>query len=164
LLMGYLNPFLAFGLENLVADAAKIGVDGFIIPDLPPEEANEMDALCRKHNLALVYFLAPTSTPARIALVAEKARGFIYLVSLTGVTGARNQLSDTLPQFVARVRAATDTPLAVGFGIGDGAQARHVAQFADGVIVGSALVKRMANSTAAVRALAEEIAGAVHSM
>lgn len=164
LLMGYLNPFLAYGLENLVADAAKIGVDGFIIPDLPPEEADEMDALCRKHNLALVYFLAPTSTPERIARVTEKARGFIYLVSLTGVTGARNRLSDTLPQFVARVRAATDTPLAVGFGIGDGAQARHVAQFADGVIVGSALVKRMADSTAAVRALAEEIAGAVHSV
>lgn len=164
LLMGYLNPFLAFGLENLVEAAAKIKIDGFIIPDLPPEEAGEMDALCRKHDLALVYFLAPTSTPERISLVAEKARGFIYLVSLTGVTGARNRLSDTLPQFVARVRAATDTPLAVGFGIGDGAQARQVAHFADGVIVGSALVKRMAESTAAVHALAEEIAESVHSL
>ncbi len=162
LLMGYLNPFLAFGLENLVSAAAHAEIDGFIIPDLPPEEAGELDALCRRENLALVYFLAPTSTPERIARVTEKARGFIYLVSLTGVTGARNQLSDTLPQFVARVRAATDTPLAVGFGIGDGAQARQVAQFADGVIVGSALVKRMADSTAAVRALAEEIAGAIH--
>ncbi len=164
LLMGYLNPFLAFGLENMVAAAARAEIDGFIIPDLPPEESGEMDALCRRENLALVYFLAPTSTPERISLVAEKARGFIYLVSLTGVTGARNQLSDTLPQFVARVRAATDTPLAVGFGIGDGEQARQVAQFADGVIVGSALVKRMAESTAAVRALAEEIAAAVHSL
>lgn len=162
LLMGYLNPFLAFGLKNLTVAAARAAIDGFIIPDLPPEEAGEMDALCRTHKLALVYFLAPTSTPERIALVTQKARGFIYLVSLTGVTGARNQLSDTLPQFVARVRAATGTPLAVGFGIGDGAQARQVAQFADGVIVGSALVKRMAESVTAVRTLAQEISTAIH--
>ncbi len=161
LLMGYVNPFLAYGFQKLTADAAKAGVDGFIIPDLPPEESAGFDRLCQANDLALVYFLAPTSTTERISLVAQKARGFIYMVSLTGVTGARNQLADTLPDFVSRVRAETETPLAVGFGIGNGEQARAVAQFADGVIVGSALVKATAQSVDAARNLAAEISSAL---
>jgi tryptophan synthase alpha chain len=161
LLMGYLNPFLAYGLEQLVNKAVEAGINGFIIPDLPPEEADELDGLCVQNNLALIYFLAPTSTPERLTLVAQKARGFIYLVSLTGVTGARNQLSETLPAFIERVRGVTDKPLAVGFGISNGQQARQVAQYADGVIVGSALVKRAAQSSAAVGELAAEIAVAL---
>ncbi len=161
LMMGYINPMLAYGLTQFVEDAAAAGVDGFIIPDLPPEEAEEMEALCATHDLALVYLLAPTSTPARIKLVADKSKGFIYLVSLTGVTGARTALPTDLAQFVQSVRAATDTPLAVGFGIGSGEQARAVGQVADGVIVGSALVKRAAESTKRVRELAEELRGAL---
>lgn len=161
LLMGYVNPMLAYGLAQFVADAAAAGVDGFIVPDLPPEEAAELDSLCEQHGLALVYLLAPTSTPERIRLVAEKARGFIYLVSLTGVTGARTDLPPGLAEFVQRVRAATDTPLAVGFGIGSGEQAKTVAQVADGVIVGSALVKRAAESPEAVRSLAGELRAAL---
>ncbi|RME51550.1 MAG: tryptophan synthase subunit alpha [Caldilineae bacterium] len=161
LLMGYLNPFLAYGLERLVREAAATGVDGFIIPDLPPEEAGDFDALCAAHGLAPIYFLAPTSTPERVALVSRKGRGFLYLVSLTGVTGARDALSETLPAFIGRVRAATSLPLAVGFGISNGAQARQVAQHADGVIVGSALVKRAAQSVQAVRELAAEISAAL---
>lgn len=161
LLMGYINPMLAYGLEQFVADAAASGVDGFIVPDLPPEEAGELEALCDARGLALVYLLAPTSTPNRIKLAAEKSRGFIYLVSLTGVTGARSDLPPGLAEFVARVRQQTGTPLAVGFGIGNGEQARAVAQLADGVIVGSALVKRAAESVESVRALADELRAAL---
>src|SRR5512135_2863878 len=157
LFMGYINPILAYGVERLAADSAAAGVDGFIVPDLPPEEADELDAACRRHGLALVYLLAPTSSPERIALVAEKSQGFIYLVSLTGVTGARASLASGLAGFVARVRAVTPKPLAVGFGIGSGEQAREVAQWADGVIVGSALVKCAGESAERVRALAVEI-------
>ena len=157
LMMGYINPMLAYGLEQFMADAADAGVDGFIVPDLPPDEAEEFGQLCKQHGLALVFLLAPTSTPERIRLVAEKSKGFIYLVSLTGVTGARNQLPPNLAEFVARVRAQTDTPLAVGFGIGNGPQARAVAELADGVIVGSALVKLAAESVEDVSALAAEL-------
>ncbi len=161
LLMGYINPILAYGMAKFVAAAAAAGVDGFIVPDLPPEEAAELEALCAEHGLALVYLLAPTSTPERIKLVAEKSQGFIYLVSLTGVTGARNELPPDLAEFVARVRAQTSTPLAVGFGIGNGEQARAVGRLADGVIVGSALVKRAAESPERVRELADELRAAL---
>ena len=157
LLMGYINPILAHGLEQFITDAVAAGVDGLIVPDLPPEEAEELEAACTAHGLALVYLLAPTSTPERIKLIVEKSQGFIYLVALTGVTGARAELSPDLTDFVARVRAQTDKPLAVGFGIGAGAQARAVAQLADGVIVGSALVKRAAESLESVQALAIEL-------
>lgn len=161
MLMGYLNPFLAYGLDRLAADAACIGINGFIIPDFPPDESAEFDVLCEEHRLAFAQFLAPTSTPDRIELAAKKARGFIYVVSLTGVTGVRNRISDTLPAFLAQVRTITDKPLAVGFGIGDGEQAREVGQYADGVIVGSALVKRAGESPQAAGALAAEIAAAL---
>jgi tryptophan synthase alpha chain len=161
LLMGYINPILAYGIEKFVTDAATMGVDGLIVPDLPPEEAAELEAACAQHGLALVYLLAPTSTPERIKLVAEKAQGFIYLVSLTGVTGARSELSPDLAEFVQRVRAQTGLPLAVGFGIATGEQAQAVAQVADGVIVGSALVKRAAESQERVRELATELRAAL---
>jgi tryptophan synthase alpha chain len=157
LLMGYVNPMLAYGFDRFVAEAEAAGVDGFIVPDLPPEEAEELEELCIAHGLALVYLLAPTSTPERIRLAAEKSRGFIYLVSLTGVTGAREELPPGLSDFVARVRSQTDTPLAVGFGIGSGQQARAVAELADGVIVGSALVKQAATAPEAVHSLATEL-------
>ena len=160
LFMGYYNPFLAYGIEKSAADAQAAGMDGFIIPDLPPEESGEMEAACRRHDLALIYLLAPTSTPERIALAARHARGFIYLVSVTGVTGERSQrkdLSADLSAFVARVRAVTDKPLAVGFGIGSGAQARQAASLADGVIVGSVLVKASGESAEKVAQIVTEI-------
>jgi tryptophan synthase alpha chain len=161
LFMGYINPILAYGLEEFIAEAATAGVDGLIVPDLPPEEAADLETACAEYGLALVYLLAPTSTPERIKLVAEKSQGFIYLVSLTGVTGARHELSPDLAEFVSRVRAQTSTPLAVGFGIGTGEQARQVGQLADGVIVGSALVKRAAESLDKVRELAQELRAAL---
>lgn len=160
-MMGYVNPMMAYGLEQFVADAAEAGVDGLIVPDVPPEEADELNALCEKHGLALIQFLAPTSTADRIKLVTKNAKGFIYLVSLTGVTGGRNKVSDTLNTFVDRVREETDTPLAVGFGISNGEQAAEVAQYADGIIVGSALVKRANESAESVRELADELRGAL---
>lgn len=160
-MMGYVNPMMAYGLATFVQDAVEAGVDGLIVPDLPPEEANELDALCQEAGLALIYFLAPTSTPERIELVAQKASGFIYLVSLTGVTGAREAVQSDLSAFVQRVRDITDTPLAVGFGIGNGAQARAVGELADGVIVGSALVKRAAISADSVHELATELRDAL---
>jgi len=161
LFMGYINPMLAYGLEQFVLDAVDAGIDGLIVPDLPPEEAEELDDLCLEHGLALVYLLAPTSTLARIKLAGEKSRGFIYLVSLTGVTGARTELSVGLSDFVARVRQFTDPPLAVGFAIAHGDQARAVAPVAAGVIVGSALVKQAAESPDGVRALATELRSAL---
>ena len=157
LLMSYFNPILAYGVERCAASASEAGVDGFIVPDLPPEEAKVIEAACAQNGLALVFLLAPTSSAARIELVARRSTGFIYLVSLTGVTGARSELPPGLADFVGRVRSATSLPLAVGFGIGSGGQAASVAQFADGVIVGSALVHRAGESPAAVQSLAAEI-------
>ncbi len=139
--MSYYNPILSYGEERFVQEAAAAGVDGLIVPDLPPEEAGSLERACRAAGLATVYLLAPTSTEARIRAVAARATGFIYLVSVTGVTGARQALPPDLVDFVARVRRHTDLPLAVGFGISSGAQAAQVAAIADGVIVGSALVR-----------------------
>ncbi len=141
-LFGYFNPLLNYGLENIVRDAKAAGASGFVIPDLPPEEADDMDAICREHGMALIYLLAPTSTDDRMELVAEKATGFTYLVSVTGITGARTGLSDTLGEYVERVRGfVTKTPVAVGFGISTPEQAAKVGTIADGVVIGSKLVK-----------------------
>jgi tryptophan synthase alpha chain len=152
MLMGYVNPILAYGQANYVRDAVDAGVDGFIVPDLPPEEAEELDSLTAEAGLSLIHFLAPTSNPSRIDRVTARARGFIYLVSVTGVTGARSQVHTDLAGFVNRVRAKTAVPLAVGFGISTPAQAAKVGALADGVIVGSALIN-------ATNAVAEDKAG-----
>lgn len=140
LLMGYYNPVLAYGITNYVQDAAAAGADGFIVPDLTPEEAGELETAANEEGLALIHFLAPTSNPQRIEAIAKRAQGFIYLVSLTGVTGARQQVQGNLGDFVNRVRQWANVPLAVGFGISTPEQAASVGQVADGVIVGSALI------------------------
>ncbi len=161
--MGYYNPLFRYGLERFVQDAAAAGVDGLIVPDLPPEEADELEAYCRSAGLATIYLLAPTSTEGRIQLVARRATGFIYLVSVTGITGVRSELPPDLKDFVARVRKHTTLPLAVGFGIGDSGQAAAVAQIAEGVIVGSALVRAAGSGdVAAVRALGQSLANGAH--
>ena len=141
LFMGYLNPILAYGVEAFVRASAQVGVDGLIVPNLPPEEADEVEEACRNSGLALVYLLAPTSAEERVALVAERSQGFVYLVSLVGVTGARDSLPPGLVEFVGRVRKATEMPLAVGFGISTPVQARRVGELADGVVVGSAILR-----------------------
>lgn len=149
-LMGYANPMLAYGLARFVAGAAAAGADGLIVPDLPPDEpeAEELIALCRQHGLATVFLLAPTSTPDRIELGVARSQGFVYLVSVAGITGARDRLPDELGDFVRRVRVEVQRQslgrplfLAVGFGISAPELSAQVAQLADGVIVGSALVE-----------------------
>ena len=139
LLMGYYNPMLQYGLERLVADCAAAGVDGFIVPDLPAEESDELLAICRNHGLHLVFLLAPTSTDARIEAVAQRATGFIYCVSLRGVTGQRDALPD-LTAYLARVRAHTDLPLAIGFGVSTPEHVQQVGEVADGAVVASAMI------------------------
>ncbi len=139
--MGYYNPILNFGLEAFCHSANRAGVDGLIVPDLPPEEGEELEANMKKHGLDPIYLLSPASSEERILLVAQRSRGFIYLVSLTGVTGARQSLSQGLEGFVQRVREKTELPLCVGFGISSSEQAGRVARIADGVIVGSRLIQ-----------------------
>jgi tryptophan synthase alpha chain len=143
LLMGYVNPFYQYGIERLAREAAEAGIDGFLIPDLPSDESEEFQAPLRAQGLDLIYFLAPTSTERRIADVASRATGFLYCVALTGVTGARDQMAEELPEYIARIRAATDLPLSIGFGISKPEHAAAVAEIADGVIVASALINHL---------------------
>lgn len=140
-LMGYYNPFLQYGVAKMCEDSKAAGVDGFIIVDLPPEEAVEISAHCKKHGLSNVPLIAPTSTDERIKLLADNASTFLYCVSVAGVTGARDSLPDDLEDFVARVRAQTELPLAVGFGISNPNMVQGVANVSDGVVVGSAILK-----------------------
>ncbi len=141
--MTYFNPVFSYGLSKFSSACASSGISGLIIPDLPPEEGSELETVTRQQNLDLIYLLAPTSTEERIRLVADRSRGFIYLVSVTGVTGARQKLPADLAAFVARVRKAAHQPLCVGFGISTPEQARRVARIADGVIVGSRIIQLM---------------------
>jgi len=142
IMMGYYNPIFRYGLGRFAAECAASGVDGLIIPDLPPEEAGELKGECDKAGIDLIFLVAPTSTDDRLARVARMASGFVYCVSLTGVTGARAEMSNDLGEMIARVRRHTHLPLVVGFGI---SKPEHVAQVvrgagADGAVVGSALL------------------------
>jgi len=141
--MTYYNPVFSYGLKKFCSACARSGVDGLIIPDLTPEEGAELDTATKSCALDFIYLLAPTSTEERIKLVAERSRGFIYLVSVTGVTGARNVLPADLEAFVSRVRRLAHQPLCVGFGISTPEQAGQVARIADGVIVGSRIIQLM---------------------
>jgi tryptophan synthase alpha chain len=140
ILMGYSNTFLAAGEGGFISDAARAGADGLIISDLPPEESDATLALCRVHGLDLVYLVAPTSDDRRIEQVLARAGGFIYCVAVVGVTGARDTLSEELPEFLRRLRARTDLPLAVGFGIKTREHVAALAGLADAAIVASALI------------------------
>jgi tryptophan synthase alpha chain len=141
--MSYYNPIFNYGLGKFVTACATAKVDGLIVPDLPPDEGMELEKTTGENDIDLIYLLAPTSTPERISLVAEHSRGFIYLVSIAGVTGARNKLPAELESFVRRVRKTANQPLCVGFGISTPEQAGDIARYADGVIVGSRLVQLM---------------------
>jgi tryptophan synthase alpha chain len=143
-LMGYLNPLLAQGLPGFLADAAAAGVDALIIPDLLPEEAGEIGALAARNGIAMVFLVAPTSTPERVRAAVAASTGFVYFVSVTGVTGARAALPTDLARAVQAVRSASKVPVVIGFGVSNPAQARALAGLADGVVVGSAIVARLA--------------------
>jgi tryptophan synthase alpha chain len=141
ILFGYFNPIFHYGCGRLCADAARAGVDGLLVVDLPPEEAGELAPHARAAGLDLVYLLAPTTQLERARVIARKASGFLYYVSVTGVTGARTVLAADLAAKVAALRAVTDLPIGVGFGISTPEQARAVAGFADAVVVGSAITQ-----------------------
>jgi tryptophan synthase alpha chain len=140
-LMSYYNPIHYRGPATLVAEAADAGIDGLIIPDLPPEEADDLIAAAREHDVATIFFVAPTSTPERVELVNRTATGFIYCISVTGVTGARTALPAELAGELRALRDATDKPLVVGFGVSTPEHVRAMAAVADGCIVGSAIAR-----------------------
>ncbi len=167
-LMTYVNPVLQHGYGAFVADAAAAGADGLIVPDLPLEESGSLGDACRAVGMDLVLFVAPTSTDPRIAAVARAASGFIYCVSVAGVTGARSDTLDRVPATVGRVRAHTDLPLLVGFGINSFEKAARAAAVADGVIVASWIVQAVADLGAQVApeeraALAGRMVGAIRA-
>jgi tryptophan synthase alpha chain len=139
--MSYYNPILQMGPEKFAAEAVAAGVSGVIVPDLPPEEGTDLVRAARKAGLATIFLLAPTSDPGRIARIARVSTGFLYYVSLTGITGSRLTDPDDVARRIADIRKVTDKPIAVGFGIATPEQAHLVGRMADGVIVGSALVK-----------------------
>lgn len=141
LLMGYCNPVLAFGLESFCGEAAQSGVDAVLLVDLPPEEAGELVSITKKHGIDFISLLTPTSDISRIKKIKKTGSGFIYYVSVAGVTGARASVADDIGAMVEKIRRDTALPVAVGFGISTPTQAGAVAKLADGVVVGSALVK-----------------------
>ena len=142
MLFGYYNPILAYGEEALSRDAAAAGIDGLLVVDLPPEECATLLRPAQARGLALVPLVAPTSSPARIALAAEVADSFLYYVSLTGVTGALSADFDVAGGRASQIRERTQKPVVVGFGVKTGADVKKLARYADGVVVGSALVTR----------------------
>jgi tryptophan synthase alpha chain len=141
--MTYYNPVYNYGLDKFCKASADNGVDGLIVPDLTPDEGTELENITNKLGMDLIYLLSPTSTKERIELVSKKSRGFIYMVSLTGVTGARDTMPIKIDKFVADVRKATAKPLCVGFGISTPEQAKQISELADGVIIGSQIIKLM---------------------
>lgn len=165
--MTYWNPVLQYGPERFARDLAAAGGSGVITPDLIPDEAGEWIPAARAADVDTIFLVAPSSTDARIASTAGACRGFVYATSVMGVTGARSEVGSAAAEVVARTRATTQLPVAVGLGVSSGAQAAEVAEFADGVIVGSAFVRRVLDAsdagTAAVAAgeLAEELASGV---
>ena len=173
-LMGYYNPIYAFGVERFTADAASAGVDGLIIVDLPPEEDHELRAPAARAGLDLIRLATPTTDSARLPAVLDGATGFLYYVSIMGVTGTKTIATDEVAASLARIRAATDLPVAVGFGIKTEADAAKVARIADAAVVGSALVaeishfsdkdgKNVAGAVKAVLDLCRRLAGAAHN-
>jgi len=167
-LFGYANPFLRYGAERLTRDAVASGADGVLCVDLPPEEADELQVATDAAGLDLIFLLAPTSDRKRIARVLERARGFVYYVSITGVTGAAAPRTEDVAAMLRDIRTQTDLPIAVGFGIREPAHAATVARAADAVVVGSALMSlverhRGAATVPAVAEFLERMAQAVHS-
>ncbi len=140
--MTYANVVFSYGSEKFISECAEVGIDGMIIPDIPYEEKDEFLPLCRKYGVALISLIAPTSEN-RIGMIAKEAEGFIYLVSSLGVTGVRSEINTDLSSIIAVIRENTDIPCAIGFGISTTEQAEKMAELADGVIVGSAIVRKL---------------------
>ncbi len=165
LLMGYFNPILSYGCERFAKDAAKAGVDGAIVVDLPPEESADLDRALKKNGIDLIYLLTPTSDAERIRIVCRRARGFIYFVSMTGVTGAALKSEAEIRSKVSEIRKYTKLPIAIGFGISKPEQAKVMARIGDGAVVGSALValihKNAKNPSSKAEAFIKKMKGAL---
>ncbi|MBI4688587.1 MAG: tryptophan synthase subunit alpha [Nitrospirae bacterium] len=144
ILMTYYNPVFKYGIEAFVKEAARAGVDGVIVPDLIPDEAGDFISIAKKHKLDTIFLLAPTSTGDRIKKVAKASAGFIYYVSITGITGATLTVDETMKSTLEKLKKATKKPVAVGFGISKPEEAKLVADLADGIIIGSAIVRLIA--------------------
>jgi len=141
-LMTYYNPIFKYGEERFVTDASSAGVDGIIVPDLPPDEADNILRFSKKTGFDTIFLLAPTSTEERVKRVSRASKGFIYYVSITGITGAKLSLDPSIRSHIEKIKNESKKPVAVGFGISTPEEAAEVSRFADGVIVGSAIVKR----------------------
>jgi tryptophan synthase alpha chain len=170
LVMTYWNPVERYGVDRFAADLSAAGGAGLITPDLTPDSADAWIAAADEHELDKVFLVAPSSTDARVALTTAACRGFVYATAVMGVTGARERSSDLAAPLVARARATTDLPVAVGLGVGNGRQAAEVAAYSDGVIVGSAFVRALLDhpddrsaGLRALTALTEELAGGVRA-
>jgi tryptophan synthase alpha chain len=159
--MTYWNPVLHYGIDTFSRDLAAAGGLGMITPDLIPEEATQWIEASERHNLDRIFLVAPSSTPQRLADTVAASRGFVYAASTMGVTGARDGVSQAAPELVQRVKEISDIPVGVGLGVRSRAQAAQIGGFADGVIVGSALVSALGEGIAKVRALTEELADGV---
>jgi tryptophan synthase alpha chain len=166
-LMASFNPIFVYGQKKFVCDAVQAGVDGVILPDLPPEEAEEFLGYANEKNLDMIFLLAPTSTPDRIQRIGELSKGFIYYVSLTGTTGVKSALSTNLEEKVSEIKNKVKLPVLVGFGISGPEQAQEAAQYSDGVIIGSAIVKLIEAHSDPVernRAIADFVSGIKKSL
>jgi len=142
-LMSYLNPLYVYGYEQLAADSARAGVCGFIVPDLPLDEADELRGPLEAEGLGMIQLVTPTTPPERMQRLCEESRGFIYAVTMTGITGGASGLPKEVPAYLDRVRAHAEIPVCAGFGVREASQVRMLKQHADGVIVGSALVEQL---------------------
>lgn len=160
ILMTYFNPVFKFGIESFVKDAVRKGVDGVIIPDLIPDEAEDFVKLAKRHGLNTIFLLAPTSTIERIKKVSQVSSGFIYYVSITGITGSKLTTGKTMKDTLNAIKIHTKKPVAVGFGISNAREAKTVAKLADGVIIGSAIVK-LINQKKSIKNFVKEIRKAV---
>lgn len=160
---GYLNPVLAYGLERFIDDAVDSGISGLLLTDLPADEDKGIEQKLHGSPLDLIRLVAPTTETERLARTVASAQGFIYLISRLGVTGAKTDVGSDLSAAVDRVRAVTSLPISVGFGIASGAQAARVAGMCEGVVVGSALVKRLAEGLESARDLMRELATALEN-
>lgn len=154
---GYLNPILAYGVQRFLDDASEAGVAGLLLTDLPAGEDPELEAMIRDSSLALIRLVAPTTDRERLAKTVAGAEGFIYLISRLGVTGPETTVGKGITEAVDRLRSATSLPIAVGFGIGSGEQAAELAKIADGIVVGSALIERLAQGLEPARELMNEL-------
>ncbi|MGH3594428.1 MAG: tryptophan synthase subunit alpha [Mycobacterium sp.] len=159
--MTYWNPVLRYGVDTFARDLAAAGGHGLITPDLIPDEADEWLAASDQHQLDRIFLVAPSSTPQRLAATVQVSRGFVYAASTMGVTGARDAVSRAAPELVGRVKAVSDIPVGVGLGVRSREQAAQIGGYADGVIVGSALVSALADGLPTLRALTAELATGV---